>query len=187
MFFFLIIVAPLATVPVDQTYSQGDDITLVCTAMGGPGNIFQWFNNSNILLTTSSLLVLPNVTTADGGEYRCVVSNAAGTSKATTSIFISPYFTTQPQDTAGMNGSTVTLICEAEAFPSPTYQWSRVDGMTIRNAVTGENSSVLMFSSLEFGDEGLYHCSATSKGMVIQSQFATLSGKALFLIDSYRL
>ena len=70
----------------------------------------------------------------------------------------------------------VTLTCEAEAFPSPTYLWHRADGMVIRNTVTGQNSAMLMFPSLEFGDEGSYYCSATSIGVMRLSQFVTLSG-----------
>ena len=149
--------------------------------MGGPDNTFQWFNSSNNPLATSSLLVLFNVAATDGGEYRCEVSNSAGSSSATITIFISPYFIIQPQNTTGRNGSTVILTCVAEAFPSPTFQWRRADGKTIRNTVTGQNSEMLMFPSLEFGDEGCYYCTVASMGVVISSEVATLSGSCSFL------
>ncbi len=146
--------------------------------MGGPANTAQWLNSSNSPVSTSTLLTLTNVTAADGGMYACAVYNAAGTSNATTSVFIAPYFTSQPQDLGGASGTMVTLTCEAEAFPGPTsYQWSRVDGRAIRTQVRGQNSTMLIFDPLVFGDEGDYFCTATSMGMTTQSQSATISGK----------
>ena len=148
--------------------------------MGGPGNTFRWLNSANSPLSTNSTLTLVNVLASDGGTYTCEVTNDGGTDTATTSIFISPYFTSQPQAVGGANGAMVTLTCVAEAFPSPTYQWSRVDGGAISTAATGQNSSMLVFNPLAFGDEGEYVCNATSMGVTTQSQPATLSGGFLY-------
>ncbi len=123
------------------------------------------------------MLTLTNVMAADGGMYTCMITNAGGSDSATTSVFISPYFTSQPQAMGGANGTMVTLTCEAEAFPAPTYEWSRMDGGTIGTEVVGQNSAMLMFDPLMFGDEGEYLCNATSMGMTIQSQPVTLTGK----------
>ena len=122
-----------------------------------------------------------NVSASDGGMYTCEVTNDGGTDTATTSVLISPYFTSQPQAVGGANGTMATLTCEAEAFPNPTYQWFRTNG-TIGATVTGQASSSLVFSSLQFGDEGDYFCNATSNGLTIQSDSATLSGKNSLLI-----
>ncbi len=85
----LFAVAPMAMAPSDQTYNQGDDVTLGCTAMGGPNNNFQWLlNGTPIPSETSSLLRLLRVRAGNGGVYTCMVTNAAGTSNATTSVFI---------------------------------------------------------------------------------------------------
>ena len=165
-------------VPVDQTSSQGSDVILECTApQGGPSNTFQWLNSSGSVVSTTSTLTLTNVMAADGGTYTCMVTNDGGTNSATTSVLISPYFTSQPQAVGGDSGTMVTLTCEAEAFPSPVYQWSRTDGGTIGTTATGQASSTLVFSPLQFGDEGDYLCNATSSGVTIQSAPATLSGK----------
>ncbi len=163
-------------VTADQTYTLGDNVTLECASMGGPDNTFQWLLNEAERASESSL-ILQSVRAVDGGVYTCVVSNAAGTSNATTSIFISPYFTSQPQAMGGANDTVVTLTCEAEAFPAPTYQWSQADGGMIRTGVMGQTTALLMFDPLLFRDEGDYVCNATSMGVTIQSQPATLSGK----------
>ncbi len=174
------VVAPLASVPPSMTYSQGANVTLTCTAMGGPDNTFQWLQNDMVIQSeTTPTLTLTNVVATNGGAYTCMVTNTAGTSNATTSVFISPYFASQPQAMGGANGTMVTLTCEAEAFPAPTYEWSRMDGGTIRTEVTGQNSAMLMFDPLMFGDEGEYLCDAMSMGMTVQSQPVTLTGKNL--------
>ena len=169
-------VAPVVSTPDDAIYSRGDDVTLICTAMGGPDNVFQWMDSSNAVVESSSTLTLANVTATDGGEYTCMVSNAGGVSSASTSVFISPYFIVEPQDVGGASGTMVTLTCMAEAFPAPTYQWSRVGMATISSTATGESSETLVFNSLAVGDEGDYICNATSNGISVQSQPATLSG-----------
>ena len=163
--------------PADQTYSRGDNITLQCTSMGGPENAFQWLLDGEALAgENSSTLILFNVDAADGGFYSCMVSNAAGDSRAGTSVFIAPYFITQPVDTVGSNGAVVVLMCEAEASPSPQYQWSRGDSVTIRNSID-TSTSALTFEPVMFGDEGDYICTARAGDNSTQSNQVTITSK----------
>ena len=86
-------------------------------------------------------------------------------------------FVIEPVDEETANGSSVTLQCVAEAFPSPEYQWARTDGVSIREIlVTGEGSFVL--SPVIYGDEGYYYCNASSRDEVAHSQDVTLTGEA---------
>ena len=174
-------VAPEANLTADsinQTLAREDNITLTCSGVGGPDNIYQWqFSGQDIDDETSTELDISNVNASNGGDYSCVVSNAAGNSTITTSLFISPYFTSQPESIGGVNGSSVTLTCVAEAFPALEYQWRRIDAMSLSSNVMGEDSSMLKFDPLVFGDEGGYFCLATSQGTVIQSDNATVSSE----------
>ena len=146
--------------------------------MGGPGNTYQWqFMGSDIDGETSTELTVANVNASDGGGYTCVVSNSAGSSTATTSVFIFPYFTSQPQNIELNNGSMTTLSCEAEAFPTPEYQWMRSNGQRISDDVTGRTTSELNFVQVLFGDEGEYYCNISSRGLHFQSETATLTSK----------
>ena len=104
-----------------------------------------------------------------------MVTNAAGSDSASTTILVTPYFVSDPADIARNVSMNVTLTCVAEAFPSPDYTWERVDGGPIRNQVTGRNTAMLVFISLMFGDEGEYYCNATSNGVTIQTQPATIT------------
>ena len=172
-------VAPQVSLPNDTTYNRGDSVTLLCSVMGGPANTYQWLvNGTNITGETSESYTFNIVSASDGGFYGCTVTNAAASGSATTSVLVAPYFTSQPGDEEGSNGDTVVLMCEAEAFPSPQYQWGRVDSEVIRSELV-TNSSVLMFAPLLFGDEGQYYCNASSTGVTIQSDATTLTGKGL--------
>ena len=65
----------------------GDNLTLTCTASGGPNNMFRWYKDSNYLGNTNSFFNIPAVTAADGGVYECVVNNTAGNSSASITIY----------------------------------------------------------------------------------------------------
>ena len=145
--------------------------------MGGPDNMFQWQKNGEDLSGENQpTLQLTMVDATDGGEYTCVVSNAAGNDSTSTTLYIRPYFTVPPMSIESDTGRNATLICEAEAFPEPTIEWFRVDGADF-GLVTGRNTGTLMFTPVQFGDEGDYYCTATSNGTIsTNSSTATLTG-----------
>jgi M6 family metalloprotease-like protein len=81
-------VAPeIITQPANQTVTVGDNATFAVEAIGTPSPVFQWQsransmgNWTNILGETDAFYTVTAVTTAQNGrQYRCVVSNSAGT------------------------------------------------------------------------------------------------------------
>ena len=149
---------------------------LICTSLGGPGNTYQWqANNTDIPGETMGTLSLADVDASTGGMYTCVVTNVAGMDADSTYIFIAPYFIIQPVNQEVNNGSLISLLCLAEAFPSPTYIWARTDGLEVREELVN-NASTLTFDPALFGDEGIYYCNATSREEIERSQDATLTG-----------
>ena len=151
-------------------------MTLTCSSMGGPELLYQWqFNGDNLDGGRFSSLKLPNVTASHGGEYTCVVSNIAGSDSASTFMYISPYFTAHLQDAGVSNGSLFVLICEAEGFPVPNYQWIRV-GDPIRDDLY-MTSMTFTFDPILFEDKGVYVCNVTSGETTISSDMATLTCK----------
>ena len=149
---------------------------LMCTSLGGPNNTYQWqSNDTDIQGETMKNLTLADVDASSGGMYTCVVTNAAGNDSDSTFVFIAPYFIIEPMNIETTNGSSVTLQCVAEAFPSPRYQWARTNGAIIReNLLTDIHS--LLFNPVMFGDEGDYYCNATSHQEIERSEDATLTG-----------
>ncbi len=168
----------------DQTYSRGDNATLICSALGGPNLFFRWQANSSYLDgENSSTLLLSNVDASDGGEYTCVVFGSGSNVSESVSVLISPYFLVEPQDIIGSNGSSVELLCAAEAFPSPSYQWVKQDE-SIRESLTMSSSGNLIFNPLLFGDEGRYFCNVSSHESFLQSDVVTAFGK-VYIVTFY--
>ena len=174
------LVAPLASVmPGSQIYQRGVEVTLTCSVFGGPLISYQWlFNDRDTDGENSSTLTLTSVNASNGGDYTCVVSNTAGNNSASSRVYIFPYFTIAPEDVESSNGDNATLTCEAEAFPDPSYEWTKIDEI-IRENVTGIDSVSLSFEHVLFGDEGSYNCSVTSESGIIWSD-AVLRGKLMF-------
>ena len=99
-----------------------------------------------------------NFNTSSGGVYTCTVSNAAGSGSASTTLYVLPFIVTPLEEQIlTMNGSNMNISCDADGFPNPTVSW--VD-MTNAEVVS---TSLLEFSPVIFGDEGLYRCVATAE------------------------
>ena len=168
----------------NRTYKEGTTATLVCTSSGGPNNTYQWQENGEILNgQNSNILTLPNVTASTGGIYTCIVSNIAGSNNASTYVFIFPYFINHPHSGEVSVGSAVLLICDAASFPSPDYLWQRADGVNISNDIV-TNERNLSISSIEYGDEGVYFCTVSSREDSVPSDIAVLTGIRLHLQTS---
>ena len=159
-------------------------VVLTCSARGGPDNVFQWQKNgADLPGKNQTTLQLTDIDATDGGEYTCVVSNAAGSSSISTTINF--YFDMQPMDINTEAGQNHMFTCGAEAFPEPTIQWFRDDGADFGMNVTGMNTSDLMFTPVQFGDEGDYYCTATSNGESTNSTTVTLTGDFFFYCYVY--
>ena len=86
--FILSAVSPFGTVvvwPENSLVKESDNVTLTCSADGGPNNDYMWFYGSTSL-TNGPVLELNNIRARDGGEYTCVVSNAAGSDRESVTI-----------------------------------------------------------------------------------------------------
>ena len=131
----------------------------MCNSGGGPNNTYVWVKDGTILDgDTSDTLTLIINNALSGGNYTCTISNAAGSDSASTTLYIAPYiFTPLDEQTLTTNGSNVNISCDADGFQSPTVSW--VD-MTNAEVV---NRSLLEFSPVMFGNEGLYRCVATAE------------------------
>ena len=173
---------------------NGSSITFTCSARGGPNNTFLWFrtvdiNNvlassnlltqsplpinqlimelSNITLATGTMFTITSVNaTENGGSYDCYVFNEAGYENNSTTLYVRPVITEQPNDLFVDVGETVTLSCRADSFPAPKYQWEMMNRTTrmfefIKNAT----DSIFAISSISYNDYGNYRCVATANGI----------------------
>ena len=148
------------TLNIDLNVTSLDDtVMMMCIGSGGPNNTYEWIKDGTILDgETSDTLTLITVNASSGGSYTCTVSNAAGSDSASTTLYVAPYIVTPLEEQIlTTDGSNVNISCDADGFPSPNVSW--VD-MTNAEVV---NMSLLEFSPVMFGDEGLYRCVATAE------------------------
>ena len=70
----------------DNTYSQGEQLELNCSSEGGPELEYTWTFSGGMIANTS-MLTIANLTTSNGGEYTCSVSNDAGSDNETVAVY----------------------------------------------------------------------------------------------------
>ena len=185
-------VAPGVVVsPSRQTTNNGSTVSIECLAEGGPDNMFEWIARGDTLTSGSdvsisdgshlSVLSISNVNaTEDGGEYRCVVSNAAGSDSDNATLNVRPVITVQPIETLlTSNGSSEQLVCVADAFPAAEHQWEKLNTTSGEfEPLTEESATTLEFNPVVFDDFGEYRCVATVHAINAEaiSNNATVTG-----------
>ena len=97
-------------------------------------------------------------------------------------------FTTRPVNAAGMPGDKITLTCEVDANPRPSYKWYKLDDP--KGVVSGGSSSdgapLLVGTAsnltIEVSDDtaGDYECVASAKG----GHYAAVRSKAVIFVKS---
>ena len=142
--------------------SIGSSRTFTCGAQGGPGNQFQWLKSDGMLVNEIQPMLTISVTSGsgDGGDYTCLVTNAAGNGSDTVSVYVRPEIITHPTNVSTDNDSIVSLNCTADGFPMPTFSWEKEDGNTFTEVV-GVTNQTLRFNPAVFSNEGRYRCIAT--------------------------
>ena len=156
----------------------GGTIEFTCSTQGSPNNTYQWQKDGDLIEETSTTLTISNITAVNGGNYTCVVSNAAGTGSSAAILYVEPIIITQPNDIHTTNGTVVNFTCGAESFPDPVYQWERYSEKT-QTLARISSGPVLQFTPTLYEDWGNYHCVASLPGTnrSVTSKKAELAGK----------
>lgn len=148
---------------VSTTAGSATPLTLSVTAAGTPPLRYQWQRNTvNVAGQTDATLSLANPQWADGGSYRCVVTNDYGTVVSTAVVavvFSPPIILTQPPVAKELPKGGVSSIAVAATGSSPLYyQWYKDS-----NKITGAVAATLGFSRIADAASGAYHCVVTNR------------------------
>lgn len=150
----------LTSQPASLTNGAGTVASFSGLARGSEPLTYQWYKNGvsvpnqgNIAGANSAFLQLSQVTKANEGSYRLVVSNSFGsvTSLVATLTVIDPFINEQPAGTNRNLGESVTFNVMAGGTPSLSYQWYH-DGAE----VPGAAGTLLTLQDLSRADTGLY-------------------------------
>ena len=72
----------------DNLYNQGEQLQLNCLSEGGPVLEYTWIFSGNIIPNANTdTLTINNVSTTDGGNYTCNVTNNAGNANNIVTVY----------------------------------------------------------------------------------------------------
>jgi pectate lyase len=167
----------ITTQPVSQTVSAGANVSFTVAAEGTAPLSYQWQKNgSPINGATAATLNLSNVQGADSGNYRAVVSNAAGSATSTSAVLnvqtgpVAPAITSQPASQTVVTGGSALFGVIATGTAPLSYQWYK-DG----SLIPGATSSSLSLSNVQHTDEGGYSVVVNNAAGTATSNTAALS------------
>ena len=173
----------VSLMPQEIQADYNTSLTLQCSCLGGPDNVFKWFLNGTQVSSgeriqiqsgdfssnlTISLLNAP----MHGGTYICEAANAISKDENGTTVFIKPRFLVEPSSIFAKINTTQELNCEAESFPYPVYKWSKRD-----SSINFTASNTLLFDPIQYENEGYYICHVSSYGITINSTEASVFGE----------
>ena len=168
--------------PQDQSVFVGDDAPFNVQASGTAPLFYQWYFNTNSVLTgeTNSTLTVTNAQTTDAGGYSAIVSNAYGSvtsavAQLTVNLPVAPTISTQPQDQLNvLPGATAQFTVESGGSDPLIYQWYFND----TNAIANANDSILTITNVGPGDVGSYSVAVSN------SAGTAISSNAVLTIDT---
>ncbi|XP_067940287.1 hemicentin-1-like [Watersipora subatra] len=162
----------LVVAPGNTAVRISNQVLLECSVQGTPPPQVIWTKDGSPVLQSNRIqqlengsLVIKNTVSGDGGLYKCVASNDAGTSEGSAQLIIRspPVFTSEPPaEVIVRQGYTRVIDCAAYGDPIPTVSWKR-DNIETLAGNSSERISQLQNNSLQIivaqpEDTGIYIC-----------------------------
>ncbi|XP_056628956.1 hemicentin-1 isoform X2 [Triplophysa dalaica] len=165
------------SVPRQVHTTQHSVVTLECKATGNPQPQISWMRDGHPLLlsprirllSADSVLRISPVQLSDSGTYTCVARSHAGLAELNFDLQVQAppaVERTEPtEQVAVVQGSSVTLTCEARGVPPPTLSWLK-DGLPLslhRNLLLDGQETRFQLSDVGPSEGGLYSCVASNQ------------------------
>lgn len=128
--------------PLSQSIMETNPVTFSVSA-SGTGLTYQWqFNNVNINGATAATYTIPNVTNANAGNYRVIITNTAGNVTSNQAVLtVTPF----------SNAPTVSIVS-----PLPTLKWNADDVVAFEASATDVEDGTLPASAFSWNID-LFH------------------------------
>jgi len=144
-------------------------------AGGTPAPTYQWYFNTNTLLTgqTAATLTLTNIQLTNAGTYSVVVTNVAGavtSSPALLTVWQSPVITSQPTGTTNTAGQPVNFSVTAGGTAPLSYKWLFNTNTALLNAT----NATLSLANARLSQAGTYAVVVTNVAGGVTSSPAIL-------------
>ncbi len=120
----------VTTPPAGQSAYETQSVTFTVVARGTEPFTYQWQrNNAALDGATSASLTVENLTVANAGDYRVIVTNGvnstASAAATLTVLAAAPAITTSPLFQSVAPGATATFTAAASGMPPLNFQWRR--------------------------------------------------------------
>ncbi|NLE56879.1 MAG: hypothetical protein GX616_00850, partial [Planctomycetes bacterium] len=188
--------------PAAQNVCPGSTAVFSVTATGEGTLTYQWQKNQVNLSNgghysgvTTNTLTVSNADSSDAANYRCVVSNAGGSTNSNSAALTLKAATTITQHPSNQTvavGGTANFSVTATGYGTLTYQWQK-NQVNLSNGghYSGVTTATLTISNADSNDAASYRCVVTAGCGSVTSNSATLTvttgGTTIFFdnFDSY--
>uniref|UniRef100_A0A663M826 Hemicentin 1 n=1 Tax=Athene cunicularia TaxID=194338 RepID=A0A663M826_ATHCN len=152
--------------PKNQTFTEGSEVSIRCSATGYPKPTVVWTHNdmfiigsSRYRLTAEGTLIIRKAIPKDAGIYGCLASNSAGTEKQTSTLT----YISNPATANVIEGQQLTLPCVLLAGnPIPDRKWIK-NSMVVPNPyINIRSDGSLHLERVRLQDSGDYTCMASN-------------------------
>ena len=148
--------------PTDQAVLDGAAATFTVGATGGLPLYYQWQYNSNNLTdggnvsgSTTTNLIINDVSVTNIGYYNVIVSNVAGVAISSNALLTitssSPVITQQPSNQVAVVGTTAQFSVAAIGTKPFLYQWS-----FNKDNITNATNATLILNNVQLTNAGTY-------------------------------
>ncbi|XP_010130628.1 PREDICTED: hemicentin-1, partial [Buceros rhinoceros silvestris] len=159
--------------PKNQTFTEGSEVSIRCSATGYPKPTVVWTHNdmfmigsSRYRLTPEGTLVIRKAIPKDAGVYGCLASNLAGTEKQTSTLTYieGPVLTVVQNELLVALGDTTIMECRTTGIPQPQVKWFKGDLQLRASAflIIDPHRGLLKIQETQDLDAGDYTCVATN-------------------------
>ncbi|XP_075711562.1 intercellular adhesion molecule 5-like [Rhinoderma darwinii] len=144
--------------PNKLVWIEGEENSFHCKARGFPPPSVVCVKDSIVYMEGEKFTTLKNMS----GDFRCRASNFDAVSKTVTvSVQYEPRISliiVQPSDSVS-EGENVTLICDADAIPPPSYSWHTPTTQLLYD----HDNRTIQIKDVKRAHDGFYICIAQNK------------------------
>ncbi|XP_075792870.1 hemicentin-1 isoform X2 [Pelodiscus sinensis] len=159
--------------PKNQTFTEGSEVSIMCSATGYPKPKIVWTHNDMLImgsdryrLTPEGTLIIKKAVSKDAGLYGCLASNSAGTETRMSSLTYieGPKLTVVHSDILVALGDTTVMECKTSGVPPPQVKWFKGD-LELRAStflIIDSHQGLLKIQETQDLDAGDYTCVASN-------------------------
>ncbi|XP_063100238.1 hemicentin-2 isoform X2 [Cavia porcellus] len=154
-----------------QSFSQGVEVKVSCSASGYPTPHLSWSHeglplqeDSRTRVDPQGTLIIQRVAPEDAGNYTCRAANEVGADEETVTLYYAdpPLVSAVNSVVLAAVGQEAVLGCMATGAPPPRVVWYRGD-LEMILAPEDSSSGVLRVPSAQERDAGVYTCRAINE------------------------